>query len=86
MIHKPGITVYAAATVLAASLGSVPSRAASAQQPSAAPEKGAAEHALLNRYCVSCHNDKLKTGGLALDTVGTANVPAGADVWERVIR
>src|SRR5688572_31176412 len=37
-------------------------------------------------YCVTCHNDKLKTGGLALDRPELADVAAHADVWEKVIR
>src|SRR5579862_5236982 len=40
----------------------------------------------LDQYCVTCHNQRLKTGGLALDTLDAANVPAGAEVWEKVVR
>jgi mono/diheme cytochrome c family protein len=46
----------------------------------------APERALLNRYCVSCHNDRLKTQGLTLQTIDTANVPRSAETWEKVIR
>ncbi len=41
--------------------------------------------AVLDKYCVTCHNQRLKTGGLALDTLGLANVPAQAETWEKVI-
>ena len=37
-------------------------------------------------YCVTCHNERLKTGGLALDQIVAADVPVHADVWEKVIR
>ena len=37
-------------------------------------------------YCVTWHNDRLKTGGLALDRPDLADVAAHADVWEKVIR
>ncbi|OFW27112.1 MAG: hypothetical protein A3J28_05860 [Acidobacteria bacterium RIFCSPLOWO2_12_FULL_60_22] len=40
---------------------------------------------VLNRYCVTCHNEKLKTAGLLLDKVSVETVPAGAEVWEKVI-
>jgi cytochrome c553 len=40
----------------------------------------------ITTYCVTCHNDRLKTGGLALDRPDLANVAAHADVWEKVIR
>jgi mono/diheme cytochrome c family protein len=42
--------------------------------------------ALINQYCVTCHNEKTKVGGLALDSAGLDNIPANADVWEKVIR
>src|SRR5436309_14030328 len=41
---------------------------------------------ILNRYCVSCHNDRLKTGELSFDTTDLKNVPANAEVWEKVVR
>ena len=47
----------------------------------------AAARAVLDRYCVTCHNDRLRTGGLSLDAgaVDTADPSRHADVWERVI-
>ena len=42
--------------------------------------------ALINQYCVTCHNQRAKTGGLALDTLSLSNIPAGAETWEKVIR
>ena len=42
--------------------------------------------ALLDRYCVTCHNERLRTAGLTLDTVDLANVAAEAEVWELVVR
>ena len=49
--------------------------------PLASPQR-----ALLDRYCVSCHNDRLKTGGLTLDDVNLTDVSGHADVLERVVR
>ena len=49
-------------------------------QPSDTPER-----ALLDRYCVTCHNDALRTAGLALDTLDLAQVGDHADVWEKVV-
>ena len=59
---------------------------AAALQP-AQPTTPAESRAILNRYCVTCHNEKLKTAGLMLDKIDiNNNVPAGAEVWEKVIR
>src|SRR5689334_20125691 len=40
---------------------------------------------VIGTYCVTCHNQRLKTGGLALDTVDVTRPAANAEVWERVI-
>src|SRR5438445_6071161 len=41
---------------------------------------------LIGTHCVTCHNDRLKTAGLSLQSVSLANVPEHADIWERVAR
>ena len=41
---------------------------------------------MLDQYCVTCHNSRLKTGGLALDSVDVAQPTAAAAIWEKVIR
>ena len=40
----------------------------------------------MTTYCVSCHNDKLKTGGLSLQALDPAMAADHADVWEKVAR
>ena len=39
-----------------------------------------------DQYCVTCHNERLKTGGLALDTLPLDRVAADAETWEKVVR
>jgi mono/diheme cytochrome c family protein len=60
---------------------------AAAPASSPAPEYSSLESSnLIATYCVTCHNDRLKTAGLSLQTLELANVPKHADVWERVAR
>jgi mono/diheme cytochrome c family protein len=40
----------------------------------------------VDRYCVTCHNQKLKTAGVILDATDVGNPGAGAEVWEKVVR
>ncbi len=42
--------------------------------------------ALVDKYCVTCHNQRAKTAGLMLDKMDMDHVPDGAEVWEKVIR
>ena len=41
---------------------------------------------VLNRYCVGCHSDRLRTAGLSLEALDAVHVADGAEVWEEVIR
>jgi mono/diheme cytochrome c family protein len=48
---------------------------------------GPVEHAgTINKYCVTCHSDRLKTGGLTLAGADLVRVSEHADTWEKVIR
>ncbi len=51
-----------------------------------AKQPQAPSRALFDRYCVTCHNQRLKTGGLTLDTVDLTRVEAHRDVLEKVAR
>src|SRR5688500_3219730 len=58
-----------------------------AQVPAPAPAAtNAATSAALTRYCATCHNDRLKTGGFVLDLAALSDVGAHADDWEKVVR
>ena len=46
----------------------------------------AAERALLDQYCVTCHSDKLKTANLSLQKLDINTVGDHAEEWEKVIR
>src|SRR5262245_41326848 len=62
--------------------------ASSQQSPgaaAAAPAKSA-ERALLDRYCVGCHNERLKTAGLTLDRADVEHVDRNSELWEKVAR
>jgi mono/diheme cytochrome c family protein len=61
--------------------------AAKPQSPSS-PDSAASEsyRTVLDRYCVTCHNEKLKTAGLVLDQMDVQRVSDGAPVWEKVVR
>ena len=47
----------------------------------------AAPHvALIDEYCLSCHDKDHEKGGLVLETVAAQEVPSHPDVWEKVVR
>ena len=76
------------AFVLVACLALLPAGAAAqaVSSGSAGVEAAASERAVIDRYCLSCHSDRLQTGGLSLEGVDLADVAAHAEVWEQVVR
>ena len=74
------------ALALASALTVAP-RAAGPQTTSAQPAGGsAAPQAVLDRYCISCHNARARTGGLILAGLDINAAADHADVWEKVIK
>ena len=53
----------------------------SAQQTASPPPR-----AVFDKYCITCHNQRMKVGGLALDTLDLTQVSDHAEQWEKVIR
>src|SRR2546421_463664 len=42
--------------------------------------------AVFSQYCVTCHNPRLKTGGLAIDPSEATHVGSNPELWEKVVR
>jgi mono/diheme cytochrome c family protein len=59
-----------------------------AQQPPASPSPAPIDthKTFVTRYCASCHNDRLKRGGLSLDTATAVDIGEHPDLWEQVLR
>lgn len=52
----------------------------------AVPAPTATEHAVLDQYCVMCHNDTAKRGGLSLQSADLTHVGHNPELWEKVVR
>jgi hypothetical protein len=68
------------ATVLLSSL-----LRAQATPQSIEADASTSQRTLLNKYCVMCHNQNLKSGGLALDSLDLTKVGENAPSWEKVV-
>jgi mono/diheme cytochrome c family protein len=44
------------------------------------------QRALLDKYCVTCHNDRLKTANFSLQGLDLTKVGDHAELWEKVVR
>ena len=59
---------------------------APAVSQSAAASPAAAHQAVLSKYCYVCHNDRVKSGGLALIALDISAPAKNSESWEKVIR
>jgi hypothetical protein len=41
---------------------------------------------LINTYCVTCHNQRVKTAGIAFDTADLDDVARDGELWEKALR
>ncbi len=70
-------------------VGVATQRGVTAQAPTAAnaiTPDAARERAVLDQYCVGCHNQRLTSGGLRLDNLDIARIGERAEVGEKIVR
>ena len=74
--------VYVVAACLALVSGAVgPATLAATRQPAAGGATPASQQrAVLDQYCVSCHNDRLETGGLTLEGIDLGDIAGNAEL------
>jgi mono/diheme cytochrome c family protein len=70
---------------LAAVSSAIRAEAQQAPDGSASATASVANRGLAEKYCFGCHNQKLKTAGLALDALDFDHVSANPEIWEKVI-
>ena len=93
MLGRPLRAVRASILALLFAGGALAAALLGAQGPSRQAQPGAARatspaidtRALLDTYCITCHNQNLRTAELALDGLDTTRPSANAAMWERVI-
>ena len=75
------------AVVIGALVGVVPSsvQTAGRQAPSTPAATNSTPRAVLDKYCITCHSQKIHTAGVYLETLDATHPAANAEVWERVI-
>jgi mono/diheme cytochrome c family protein len=71
--------------LLGSAVSQLPARAQSVS-PSSAAAPVSSHRLVLDRYCVTCHNERLKTAGLTLDQIDVAHPGRHAEEWEKVVR
>src|SRR6516225_6351174 len=79
------LAVLTAGWIVIASAAAMRLYAAPTQQ-SPSPAPAPSQRTVIDKYCVTCHNQKLKTAGLLLDTADMANPSQDGALWEKVIR
>src|SRR5262252_10722433 len=68
------------------STGSGSLRGAQQPQSAAAAAPSSPQQALINQYCVTCHNQRAKTANVMFDTMDVTDVSQHPEIWERAVR
>ena len=66
-------------------VGAFQTLAAEAQTVGAVPGSAATYRPVLDRYCVTCHNERLMIANLSLETASLDQVGEDAEIWEKVL-
>ena len=64
----------------------VPTAQTSPPQLQAPAGSAQTQRALLDQYCVTCHNDRIKRANLTLEKLDLTTAGDHAELWEKVIR
>jgi hypothetical protein len=81
-----GRSLFVAACSLTVLLHTVRETVHAQPLPAGSPPSVQDARAVVGRYCATCHNTRLKTAGLTLDTLDLDKVPDDAEIWEKVVR
>jgi len=71
--------------VLIAGLAFLQTRAVG-QTPARNTLAGDSHGAMIDAYCVDCHNATMKTGGVVFETLDIKHPEANAEIWEKALR
>ena len=77
------VTALAVVCLTGVAVAESPQSASSLPVTTASAE---AQRALLDQYCVTCHNARLQTGGLALEGLNVGRAADQPELWEKVVR
>src|SRR5262249_27202114 len=61
-------------------------KAQTAVAPVASSASAPTQRAILDQYCVTCHNDKIKRANLSLEKLDLTTAGDHPELWEKVIR
>ena len=85
MKGRPAVFALVIGGWMAAALSTVQTSAPQGGAPDSNVRPATDIKAVLDKYCITCHSQRLHTADLVLEGIDVQNPAARADVWERVI-
>jgi hypothetical protein len=86
-VRKGSILIVVATGMVSLAGSDRPQAAVPPQTPPSPTALAAPRHsATIKQYCVTCHNERVKSGGLVLATLDPGHVASDTDAWEKVVR
>src|SRR5438045_7321879 len=84
MMRYVFVAVAIGAALLSSGSGNL--GAARPAQQTSASSPSSPQRAILDQYCVTCHNQRSKTANVMFDTMELTNLSKDAKTWERAVR
>src|SRR3954451_3762954 len=87
-VSFPGTLIRSFAGMAAVLLFAMPTDISAQQShaPATVPSANSSQRQFLDHYCATCHNERLKTGGLSLAQADPSKPGAQPEMWEKVVR
>jgi mono/diheme cytochrome c family protein len=85
---RPTVAIAFAAAVLTVTVTAVlaAAQASPAPQPASVAQTPDAQLATIKQYCVTCHNDRAKIGGVSFEGITADSVGQRAETFEKAVR
>src|SRR5437879_364101 len=80
------IAMFLLSLFVATSRNGVKAQVRSAPPPAAPATAAATEKAVLDRYCVTCHNDRAKVANFSIQKLDINKVGEQPESWEKIVR
>ena len=86
MIVRKLVTVVVSSLGIVAVVGTTPLSGSAGQGRILSASAADTAREVVDQYCVTCHNQRLKTGGLVLEGVDLVEIAHRPELWEKVVR
>ena len=81
-----GLAALAALSLGVVVLAQAPQRTSASSTAAPSPQSVAPQQAILDQYCIRCHNHNVQTANLSIEDLSLSRVADNRTEWEKIVR